>query len=249
MKQFLDFMRHVRRNGAAKADRTGTGTLSVFGYQMRFDLAAGFPLVTTKRVHFKSIAYELLWFREAIPIRNTCASTASALGRWADENGVSPGKAAQWRSWPRPIFDRPDCRLPSSCGPTDPAAPPSAPERGELDQMKLMPRHAFFQFHVGQAAELSALSAQRRHWRAVQHRSYAAHAHARAATRPQRASLSGAGKSPCESPQQWTSSFLRVVALPKLTIARWSSIFDYTFEDFIVNYQHHPAIGARRYDP
>jgi thymidylate synthase len=62
MKQFLDFMRHVRRNGAAKADRTGTGTLSVFGYQMRFDLAAGFPLVTTKRVHFKSIAHELLWF-------------------------------------------------------------------------------------------------------------------------------------------------------------------------------------------
>ena len=62
MKQYLDFMRHVRRNGAAKADRTGTGTLSVFGHQMRFDLAAGFPLVTTKRVHFKSIAYELLWF-------------------------------------------------------------------------------------------------------------------------------------------------------------------------------------------
>ncbi|HEU4778273.1 MAG TPA: thymidylate synthase, partial [Steroidobacteraceae bacterium] len=62
MKQFLDFMRHVRRNGAAKSDRTGTGTLSVFGHQMRFDLAAGFPLVTTKRVHFKSIAYELLWF-------------------------------------------------------------------------------------------------------------------------------------------------------------------------------------------
>ena len=62
MRQYLDFMRHVRRNGARKADRTGTGTLSVFGYQMRFDLAAGFPLVTTKRVHFKSIAYELLWF-------------------------------------------------------------------------------------------------------------------------------------------------------------------------------------------
>ena len=62
MKQFLDFMRHVRRNGAPKADRIGTGTLSMFGYQMRFDLSAGFPLVTTKRVHFKSIAHELLWF-------------------------------------------------------------------------------------------------------------------------------------------------------------------------------------------
>src|SRR6188768_3250588 len=99
MKQFLDFMRHVRRNGAAKADRTGTGTLSVFGYQMRFDLAAGFPLVTTKRVHFKSIAYELMWFlRGATNPARLREPGVSSWDEWAAayvELGPLYGK--QWR--------------------------------------------------------------------------------------------------------------------------------------------------------
>ena len=104
MKQFLDFMRHVRRNGAAKADRTGTGTLSVFGYQMRFDLAAGFPLVTTKRVHFKSIAYELLWFlRGDTNTKYLREHGVSIWDEWADANGeLGPVYGKQWRSWPAP---------------------------------------------------------------------------------------------------------------------------------------------------
>ncbi|HEV8442067.1 MAG TPA: thymidylate synthase, partial [Steroidobacteraceae bacterium] len=88
MKQYLDFMRHVRRNGAPKTDRTGTGTLSVFGYQMRFDLAAGFPLVTTKRVHFKSIAYKLLWFlRGETNTKFLRDHGVSIWDEWADANG------------------------------------------------------------------------------------------------------------------------------------------------------------------
>ena len=104
MKQYLDFMRHVRRNGAHKTDRTGTGTLSVFGYQMRFDLAAGFPLVTTKRVHFKSIAYELLWFLRGETNTHTCAITASPSGtNGPTRNGeLGPVYGKQWRNWPTP---------------------------------------------------------------------------------------------------------------------------------------------------
>src|SRR6187399_3763987 len=101
MKQFLDFMRHVRRNGAQKSDRTGTGTLSVFGYQMRFDLAAGFPLVTTKRVHFKSIAYELLWFlRGETNTRYLREHGVSIWDEWADAAGeLGPVYGRQWRAW------------------------------------------------------------------------------------------------------------------------------------------------------
>ena len=102
MKQYLDFMRHVRRNGAHKSDRTGTGTSSVFGYQMRFDLAAGFPLVTTKRVHFKSIAYELLWFlRGDTNTKFLQDHGVTIWNEWADANGeLGPVYGKQWRSWP-----------------------------------------------------------------------------------------------------------------------------------------------------
>src|SRR3569832_1318853 len=101
MKQYLDFMRHVRRNGAPKTDRTGTGTLSVFGYQMRFDLAAGFPLVTTKQVHFKSIAYELLWFlRGETNTRYLRDHGVTIWDEWADANGaLGPFYVKQWRNW------------------------------------------------------------------------------------------------------------------------------------------------------
>ena len=154
MKQFLDFMRHVRRNGAHKSDRTGTGTLSVFGYQMRFDLAAGFPLVTTKRVHFKSIAYELLWFlRGDTNTQYLRDHGVTIWDEWADASGeLGPVYGKQWRNWPTPdgrhIDQISEVVKQLRTNPDSRRIIVSAWNVGELDQMKLMPCHAFFQFYV-----------------------------------------------------------------------------------------------------
>ncbi len=114
MKQYLDLMARVRDTGVEKTDRTGTGTLSVFGHQMRFDLADGFPLVTTKKLHVKSIIHELIWFLAATPTPPTSSATASAIwDEWADENGdLGPVYGQQWRSWAAPKGEGP-----SSTGP------------------------------------------------------------------------------------------------------------------------------------
>ncbi len=154
MKQYLDLMRHVRDHGVEKTDRTGTGTVSVFGYQMRFDLAEGFPAVTTKKLHLRSIIHELLWFLHGdTNIAYLRDNGVSIWDEWADDNGdLGPVYGAQWRSWPTPdgghidqisqvleqLRKTPDSRR----------IIVSAWNVGELDNMALPPCHAFFQFYV-----------------------------------------------------------------------------------------------------
>jgi thymidylate synthase len=154
MKQYLDLMRHVRDHGTRKEDRTGTGTVSVFGYQMRFDLSAGFPLVTTKKCHLRSILHELLWFLKGdTNIRYLHDNKVTIWDEWADENGdLGPVYGYQWRSWPGPgggsidqisqvidqIRNNPDSRR----------IIVSAWNVGDIENMALPPCHAFFQFYV-----------------------------------------------------------------------------------------------------
>lgn len=154
MRQYLDLMRHVLENGAVKEDRTGTGTRSVFGYQMRFDLADGFPMLTTKKLHLKSIIHELLWFLAGdTNIAYLKENGVSIWDDWADENGdLGPVYGYQWRSWPRvdggtvdqitqlmeQIKTNPDSRrlIVSAWNPS------------QVDDMALPPCHALFQFYV-----------------------------------------------------------------------------------------------------
>lgn len=154
MQQYLDLMKHVKEHGVKKEDRTGTGTVSVFGYQMRFNLEDGFPAMTTKKLHFKSIIHELLWFLNGdTNTKYLNDNGVSIWDEWADENGdLGPVYGAQWRSWPAAdgktidqisgvidqIKNNPDSRR----------LIVSAWNVGELDQMALMPCHAFFQFYV-----------------------------------------------------------------------------------------------------
>lgn len=154
MKQYHDLMQHVLDTGATKTDRTGTGTISVFGYQMRFDLQKGFPLLTTKKLHTKSIIHELLWFLKGdTNIKYLKDNGVSIWDDWADENGnLGPVYGSQWRSWPLPdgghidqitqvidmIKKNPDSRR----------LIVSAWNVAEINNMKLPPCHAFFQFYV-----------------------------------------------------------------------------------------------------
>ena len=156
MKPYLDLMRHVRDNGTLKADRTGTGTYSVFGHQMRFDLNQGFPLVTTKKVAFRLIVHELLWFLQgSTNIAYLTDHNVHIWDEWADENGdLGPVYGSQWRSWPTPdgghidqianvvasIKQNPDSRRHIV----------SAWNVAEVDSMALPPCHAMFQFYVAE---------------------------------------------------------------------------------------------------
>jgi len=154
MKQYHDLLKHILENGTKKTDRTGTGTISVFGYQMRFNLQEGFPLVTTKKVHTKSIIHELLWFIKGET--NTAylkENGVSIWDEWADENGdLGPVYGKQWRSWEAPngqVIDQlKDVLYQLKKSPDSRRIIVSAWNVGELSQMALMPCHAFFQFYV-----------------------------------------------------------------------------------------------------
>jgi thymidylate synthase len=154
MRQYLDLLNHVLAHGTRKDDRTGTGTLSVFGHQMRFDLQAGFPLLTTKKVHLKSIIHELLWFlRGETNIRYLKENGVSIWDEWADGNGdLGPIYGYQWRSWPaadgRHIDQISEVLETLKQNPDSRRIIVSAWNVGELPHMRLPPCHAFFQFYV-----------------------------------------------------------------------------------------------------
>lgn len=156
MKQYLDLMRHVRDHGVTKADRTGTGTKSVFGYQMRFNLAEGFPLVTTKKVHLKSIIYELLWFLQGnTNVRYLQEHGVSIWDEWADENGeLGPVYGSQWRSWPTPegghIDQISEVIKQLKTNPDSRRMMVSAWNVAQVSKMALPPCHALFQFYVAE---------------------------------------------------------------------------------------------------
>jgi thymidylate synthase len=166
MKAYLDLLSHIIEHGEKRGDRTGTGTLSVFGYQARFDLAAGFPLLTTKKVHLRSIIHELLWFLSGdTNIKYLRDNKVSIWDEWADEKGeLGPVYGHQWRSWPSPqgpldqisavirqIKEKPNSRrhIVSAWNPA------------EVDQMALPPCHALFQFYVHSDGRLSCQLYQR----------------------------------------------------------------------------------------
>ena len=260
MKAYLDLLRRVKETGARKADRTGTGTLSLFGQQMRFDLSQGFPLVTTKKVHVRSVICELLWFlRGETNVAWLREQGVTIWDEWADEQGeLGPVYGKQWRSWPAPdgrtidqvsqvveqLRTNPDSRR----------IIVSAWNVGELDQMALMPCHAFFQFYVADrklSCQLYQRSADMFLGVPFNVASYALLTHMMA----QQCDLD-------VGEFVWTGGDCHLylnhleqaelqlqrepLPLPALRIRRRpASIFDYQYEDFeIVNYQFHPAIKA-----
>jgi thymidylate synthase len=260
MKQYLDMMQHVRDHGTRKHDRTGTGTLSVFGYQMRFDLGCGFPLVTTKKLHLRSIIHELLWFlRGDSNVSYLRENGVTIWDEWADSQGeLGPVYGVQWRSWPasdgstidqiaqavHTIKTNPDSRR----------IIVSAWNVGELDQMKLMPCHAFFQFYVSDkrlSCQLYQRSADIFLGVPFNIASYALLTHMLAQQcdlEPGEFIWTGGDCHLYSNHLKEADEQLSRVplTLPKLVLTRRpASIFDYQFEDFqIVNYQHHPAIKA-----
>ncbi|MEK6372407.1 MAG: thymidylate synthase [Acidobacteriota bacterium] len=154
MQQYLDLVRHVLDRGAKKSDRTGTGTLSVFGHQLRFDLGAGFPLLTTKKLHLRSIIYELLWFlRGETNVRWLQENKVTIWDEWADAEGeLGPVYGYQWRSWPAPNGQHVDqiARIVDEIkrNPDSRRLIVSAWNVADIDRMALAPCHALFQFYV-----------------------------------------------------------------------------------------------------
>ncbi|MCL1799832.1 MAG: thymidylate synthase [Promicromonosporaceae bacterium] len=258
--QYERLLAEVLRDGVAKSDRTGTGTISVFGRQIRYDLSQGFPLLTTKLVHFKSVAYELLWFlRGDSNVRWLQENGVRIWNEWADDDGdLGPVYGVQWRSWPTPdgrhidqisdvigqIRDNPDSRR----------LIVSAWNVAELENMALPPCHLLFQFHVAEG-RLSCLLYQRSAdmFLGVPFNiaSYSLLTHLVAAqTGLQVGDFVWTGGD-CHIYDNHREQVLEQLRrepypFPTLEIAPRDSIFDYQYSDFkLVNYQHHPAIKAQ----
>ncbi len=260
MQQYLSMMRHVRDHGASKQDRTGTGTLSVFGHQMRFDLSQGFPLVTTKKLHTKSIIHELLWIlRGESNVRYLQEHGISIWNEWADENGeLGPIYGVQWRSWPTPsgdtvdqikqvvdlLRDNPDSRRMIV----------SAWNAAEISNMALPPCHTMFQFYVAEgklSCQLYQRSADIFLGVPFNIASYSLLTHMLAQQTDLKVGDFVWTGGDChlylnhlEQAEEQLSR--EPLALPRLAIRRRpDSIFDYQFEDFeILNYEFHPHIKA-----
>ncbi len=260
MKQYLDLMRHVDEHGVAKEDRTGTGTKSVFGWQMRFDLSQGFPLVTTKKVHTKSIIHELLWFLKGETNTQYLRDNGVTMwDEWADAQGnLGPVYGYQWRTWPTPNGQSIDqiselmTRLKND--PDSRRLIVSAWNVADLPKMALAPCHAFFQFYVAQgklSCQLYQRSADIFLGVPFNIASYALLTEMIA----QQCDLipgdfvwtGGDCHLYSNHMEQIKTQLARTPhALPKLKILRKpANIFDYKFEDFLIeNYQSHPAIKA-----
>lgn len=260
MQQYLDLLKHIKEHGAVKTDRTGTGTRSVFGYQMRFNMQDGFPLLTTKKLHLRSIIHELLWFLNGdTNLKYLHDNKVTIWDEWADENGdLGPIYGYQWRSWPTPdgrhidqiskvleqIKNTPDSRRMIV----------SAWNVADIDNMKLPPCHAFFQFYVADnklSLQLYQRSCDTFLGLPFNIASYSLLLHMVA----QQCNLE-----PYEF--VWTGGDVHLYlnhleqadeqlsrtprSLPKLTLARKpDSLFDYKFEDFIISdYDPYPIIKA-----
>ncbi len=260
MKAYLDLMRQVRTAGARKSDRTGTGTLSLFGCQMRFDLAQGFPLVTTKKIHVRSVICELLWFlRGDTNVTWLREHGVTIWDEWADENGeLGPVYGKQWRAWLAPDGHSIDqIREAVHLLRTNPDSRRiivSAWNVGELEQMKLMPCHAFFQFYVANgrlSCQLYQRSADIFLGVPFNIASYALLTHMFAQQCdlvPGELVWTGGDSHLYLNHLDQADEQLRrsPLPLPRLALKRRPpNIFDYQYEDFeIVNYQCHPAIKA-----
>jgi len=260
MRQYLDLLRLVRASGSRKTDRTGTGTLSIFGHQLRFDLARGFPLVTTKKIHLRSVVYELLWFlRGETNVRWLHEHAVSIWDEWADEQGeLGPVYGKQWRAWGtadgRSIDQLAIVLEQLQRSPESRRIIVSAWNVGELDRMALLPCHALFQFYVADgrlSCQVYQRSADLFLGVPFNIASYALLTHMIA----QQCNLApgdlvwtgGDCHLYLNHLQQADAQLARTpLPLPTLRILRRpASLFDYCYEDFeFVNYQYHPAIKA-----
>jgi thymidylate synthase len=260
MKTYLDFLTHIKTQGSLKTDRTGTGTKSIFGHQMRFDLSQGFPLVTTKKIHLPSVIHELLWFLSGdTNIRYLKEHKVRIWDAWADENGdLGDVYGAQWRAWK----DSEGNEIDQISGvinqikttPNSRRIIVSAWNVGEVDNMALPPCHALFQFYVSEgklSCQLYQRSADAFLGVPFNIASYAFLTHMIAQQCDLEVGDFVWSGGDCHI---YTNHFEQVgeqllresYPLPKLVLKRKpNSIFDYQFDDFLIeNYQFHPAIKA-----